>query len=1073
MLATTRVWTSEKLLQSRPYASNALRSTVSLQTRCDRSRSFSTILGSSTPAEPRKTRDSIRTQRPAALTRNVSWEYRSKAAFRRAMKGFNQPTDSSKFASVEQIKTWMGDLTGVRPGTNIEDVERSAIDHLFRGDDKANIRKATLTTGHHFTSSRGKATKRRPGEDASFIDPITNRRVSRSSKAAAAPQYDDLEAYKPIDFVAATAEPDSTPKYDDLDKYNPVKDPKESEKLSEPKYDDLDKYEPVIDEPPAKDKSDEYDDLDQYGPVKHNEPDGQPPPTKEENSKEYDDLHKYSSSKIDNPSAQRQLTAEERSKLYEDLDQYKPTYWNEPDGLRVKSAEELSKDYDDLSKYEAVYWNEPDGLRERTTEEVSKDYQDLGSYGPVQWSEPNGLRHLTPEEESKKYDDLGSYEAPFEASKSVLEAHAKSQLDTTMRGKPLAPKVDAPVEDFASKYDDLHLYGPVRWNEPDGLRKLTPEELSKNYDDLHLYGAVRWNEPDGLRRPTAEEKSKSYKDTHLYAALDLSSPIRRVHPEEASKKYKDLPAYRRYENGDDAAPRIHPEEASKQYADLNAYASFPNNGPEAEQVHPEVASKQYKDLNKYPSTGYEETIRVQHVHPEELTKNYQDLGSYRPTEFVSQAQAYPVNPEEASKVYQDLHKYNTVLHNEPNGNMSIPLDEVARGLREFDSKAGSQESPDATSNAYYGNPNRSSPDSMETNVHTDDSGSAEAIRAAVLRRAYQNSQQARNDSSGNSVSEADGRLTGNYARDFPEEFTASWSKDNSSSHSTLLPKNGTGKPSSQEQAAFAVEDNEEPGSMDESFPVEGTRLQPALNRYSGKVYRDSYSHEPQGLQTSYSEECGCSTVPVWEKHYKSEPPETSETPIASCYKILAYDPNSKTMSVAQSTSNTDVNEKPTSLPAALMKLAEPAKFLPYLKSLQAQGYEVVSGSRQIMIFRQTRPASEVTANSGSDSFDEKVRRGGVFPTTDGETSGSHREAKTKKRGLGRKVLMGTVGVAGGALATTVLVPDDDTNDDEDDEESEYEEEDENDYYSDDEDEDEDFYEGARETATSKWLSTVL
>ncbi|KAM0412006.1 hypothetical protein ACHAPT_013670, partial [Fusarium lateritium] len=152
--------------------------------------------------------------------------------------------------------------------------------------------------------------------------------------------------------------------------------------------------------------------------------------------------------------------------------------------------------------------------------------------------------------ESKEYDDLDAYENPFEASKSVLRAYEKSQMDTTMRGKPLAPKVDAPVEDFASKYDDLHKYGPVRWNEPDGLRKLTPEELSKNYEDLHLYDAVRWNEPDGLRPLTAEEKSKHYNDTHLYAARDLSPRTSRVHPEEASKAYKDLPAYRHYDNAD-------------------------------------------------------------------------------------------------------------------------------------------------------------------------------------------------------------------------------------------------------------------------------------------------------------------------------------------------------------------------------------------------------------------------------------------------------------------------------------------------------------------------------------------
>jgi hypothetical protein len=1009
MLAATRVWTSEKLVQSRPCASNVFRSTISIQSRCDH-RSFSSALGSPTLSEHRSTRGSIITQ-PASLSRNVSWENRSRVAFRRAMKGFNQPTDSSKFISVEQVKTWVGDLAGARPGSGIEDVERSAIDHLLRGDDKANIRKATLTNGHHFAGLRPNE-KASGNEDAGFIDPITNRRVHKTPKTAPKPRYDDLEAYKPIDFVKATAEADSSPKYDDLDKYKPAKDVKKPEP-AEPKYDDLDKYKPEIDETSTKEKPAEYDDLDQYGPVKYNEPDGQRKPTTEEDSKKYEDLDKYSSANVDSPLTQPQLTAEEKSKAYQDLNQYKPVYWNEPDGLKAQSAEELSKDYDDLGKYKAVYWNEPNGLRERTAEEVSKDYKDVGSYGPVQWSEPDGLRRLTPEEESKKYDDLDDYVNPFEASQSVLKAHEKAQMDTTMRGKPLAPKVDAPVEDFASKYDDLHLYGPVRWNEPDGLRKLTPEELSKNYDDLHLYGAVRWNEPNGLRRPTAEEKSKSYKDTHLYAARDVSPPISRVHPEEASKAYKDLPGYRHFSNAD-ATPRVHPEEASKQYNDLNAYASFENDAPQAEQVK----AKQYKDLHKYPSAGYEETTR-QHVHPEELSKAYTDLGSYRPTEFVSQAQAYPVHPEEASKVYQDLHKYTAVRHNEPNGNMSIPLDEVARGLREFDSKAGSQKSPDATSNAYCGTPNRSIPDSMETSVHMDDSGSAETIRAAVLRRAHQNSQRIKNQAG--SDLEAGRTLTGNYARDFPEEFATSWSKSNSSSKSTLLPNNNSGGLSG-EQVSTAI-DNDELASMDESFPMEATRLQPALDR-SGKVHKDSYSHEPQGLQTSFSEECGSSTVPVWEKRYepKAESSKTAKVPKAASYTILAFDSASKMMNVAQTTSNADDNNTPMSLPAALLLLAEPAKFLPFIQSLQKQGYEVVSGSRQMLVCRQIRPISGEFMNSSVDPFDETIRHGGVFPTTDGETQRSRRGRNSgKKMGLGRKVFVGTVGIMGGAFATASLV----------------------------------------------------
>jgi hypothetical protein len=57
-----------------------------------------------------------------------------------------------------------------------------------------------------------------------------------------------------------------------------------------------------------------------------------------------------------------------------------------------------------------------------------------------------------------------------------------------------------------------------------------------------------------------------------------------------------------------------------------------------------------------------------------------------------------------------------------------------------------------------------------------------------------------------------------------------------------------------------------------------------------------------------------------------------------------------------------------------------------------------------------------------NSFDEKVRRGGVFPTTDGETQRSRRGRNSgKKMGLGRKVFVGTVGIMGGAFATASLV----------------------------------------------------
>ncbi|EWG46152.1 hypothetical protein FVEG_06723 [Fusarium verticillioides 7600] len=1035
MLASTRIWTSERLVQSRTGTGNALRSTVSLQSKCEQYRHYSPAVSSSTASEFRngRRRGSARFQQPTALSRSISWDTKSKSTFKKAAKGFNRSVDPSKFTTIDQVAAWANDLFGIRPGANIEDVERSAIEHLFRGDSKAKIRKATLTNAHHFSRANPSAARSKDtlfsavrGQDATFIDPITNRRVSNSTVAGTAARYDAQRDLKPTDFVDVSAESDSTPKYNDLDKYKPTIDT-ETRQPDEPKYDDLDKYEPVIDERPQE-KSTEYDDLDKYGPVKYNEPDGKRPTTAEEDSKQYKDLDKYSSATLDDPLAKRQLTTEEQSKVYDDLDQYKPVYHNEPDGKRPQTAEELSKNYDDLHMYnKGTYWNEPDGLRELTPEERSKDYKDLDMYGPVAWNEPDGLRRLTPEEESKQYKDLDQYADPFEASQAALRAHEKAQMDRTMRGKPLAAKVDAPVEDFASKYDDLHLYGPYHWNEPDGLREPTKEELSKNYDDLHLYGGVfKWNEPDGLRPLTAEEKSKHYSDVHKYAASDLLPRTERVHPEEASKVYEDLPAYRKFENADDPAPRIHPEVASKKYTDLGAYKSFENGDPQTEHVHPEVASKQYRDLHKYPSTGFDDIIQT--VHPEVLSKNYTDLGSYRHSDFASQAQGYPVQPEDASKVFQDLRKYTGVRPNEPTGKKSVPLDEVARGLREFDSKAGSQDSPDSASYTYTRSANRSSTGSTEISMDASGPESAGVIRAAVLRRARENSERVEHqDLSGNKGQQVKTAhascLTGNYARDFPEEFAKSWSMDNSSSKSVLLPDSVSGT-SPVKESSSSMEDVE-PGSMDESFPVDNTRLKTALDRYAAKRIKDPYSHEPQGLQTSYSEECGRPTMPIMEKHYTPKAEEsttkTPEVPKLASYKIVAFDPVSRVMSVAEANSAVGANDKPMPIPDALVKLVDPANFLPYVKLVQEEGYEVVSGRGQMLIFRKKQSADGIFSQGGNSPPSDSIYR--IW--TDSHCKRSKRCAartkkSTKKRNIGRKILVGTGLVAGLVYVVALL-----------------------------------------------------
>ncbi|RWA03892.1 hypothetical protein EKO27_g11210 [Xylaria grammica] len=196
-------------------------------------------------------------------------------------------------------------------------------------------------------------------------------------------------------------------------------------------------------------------------------------------------------------------------------------------------------------------------------------------------------------------------------------------------------------------------------------------------------------------------------------------------------------------------------------------------------------------------------------------------------------------------------------------------------------------------------------------------------------------------------------------------------------------------------------------------PCEGHGLESALNhcppatKGSGSSHAsgaaDLYSKEPQGLETSFSEECGGKhTMPLYRRTYGNEPgqsasiskpatenearesleslvdlyrdrdPEIDGTLPGSTgsarnsketqpdeptvYKILAYDPTMQAVNVAETTSVVPDLASPLSPTEVLLRLSNPAKFFPHFAPLQAEGFEIVSGGGDILVFRQVRPA---------------------------------------------------------------------------------------------------------------------
>jgi hypothetical protein len=79
------------------------------------------------------------------------------------------------------------------------------------------------------------------------------------------------------------------------------------------------------------------------------------------------------------------------------------------------------------------------------------------------------------------------------------------------------------------------------------------------------------------------------------------------------------------------------------------------------------------------------------------------------------------------------------------------------------------------------------------------------------------------------------------------------------------------------------------------------------------------------------------------------------------YKILAYDPTMQSISVAETTSIVTDSSQALTPAEVLLRLSNPAKFFPHFGPLQSQGYEIISGSGDVLVFRKVRAASPIKA----------------------------------------------------------------------------------------------------------------
>ncbi|KAI0132789.1 hypothetical protein BJ170DRAFT_575996 [Xylariales sp. AK1849] len=564
-----------------------------------------------------------------------------------------------------------------------------------------------------------------------------------------------------------------------------------------------------------------------------------------------------------------------------------------------------------------------------------------------------------------------SYRSQF-AAFAPPEAEEQGQTDPVhSNGPPPVEELDKykevdmeplPTQDSPdSGYEDLPRYSTAqtdkaqdsaRQSEEYALNHLPPEETVEVYEDLHKYEPSQYDE---VRYPS-EEPVQKYED------LDKYRPYR--HNEEtavekdATQAYDDLDKYRPYMHNENAEV----EQSIPPYDDLKDYGTFDRQ----EDVKVDESAPQYEDLDKYRPGQFlddyqiEDADLVQTVAYEDLDKyqqpfhheegkthmdsssTYHDLHKYEPTDFNDVPSAEEAQPFQQ---YGDLDKYKAFKSQESEGKAILENDSVSDYLREYDTKSEARETLRQ---------------SMNSHIAASDAADKEASANVQMSRQ-------RNKSDGKS------NLTGNFVRDFPEEFSKTWS----SSTAGLQPQSET-DPWGYDTSPRGLETAYEQEMQTNAQSADGSEAE-----------ADFYSRRTEGLETVYVVEAGPeSSGSPYVKTYGNDlienmAPITSETTSKlavqnvtqatagtsahiepTVYKILAYDATLQSISIAETTSGVPDQASPLTPTEVLLRLSHPTKFFSHFAPLQAQGFEIVSGSGDVLVFRKVR---ESTANTETRS----------------------------------------------------------------------------------------------------------
>ncbi|KAK4207900.1 hypothetical protein QBC37DRAFT_85839 [Rhypophila decipiens] len=847
-----------------------------------------------------------------ALSRRLSWDPNSvasgdaKPAHKRELRGYwdaaiGDTEDGAKAPKMRFAQKTPDNPEGIRPGQNIEDAERAPLEDLLFGHHQEQYPKAKAA--HPKKHRRGQPrTKGTLSVETDYvIDPITNRKVPKPSGPEHA--VSSFKSYRSqfAQFMApectSTQPPifyDGPPPEAELKKYSKVKI-------------DSTPWDPVsigLQSDVSKPDSELLNAITwKHQEVFWHHEDGVTSPkvwALGPDASEYTDLHKYRPV----PDEKSRPSDQQPCEQYGDLSSYVAVRSHEPDGKYKAQADAETREYQDLEEYEAGTSHQPSQVLSSHTnaEGDIQRYEDLHKYGPTKAYEPDGKYKVQQESSVPQYEDLGEY-GPVRAHEP--DGKYKAKADTSA-----ASEIDP---------EELSMYGAFRSHEPDGLYAANYVKPTPDPEELAQYTSFRSHEPDGKYAASHQNSTEDRVEVTRYQAFRSHEPdgkyavSSQVDPTE---DYRDLETYGPFLSHEpDGKYATEQSQSAKQSQELGQYQAFRSHEPDGKYAAQSESCTEVPDLGYHEAFGYEDS--------ETMT------------------------PPPGHGTGADLKEYKTVHFNELDGPTASHLKEQNHDTPStVEEMAGGTEGLETSKSEY-----RQLQELLMAETAAEESAAGNAKVDGV-----------------NEEPDSFKSLTGNYVRDFPEEFTQSWSLANSGQDSALLPN--CWRPPFQSQVEIPK------SKAHDSLPKSPNALESALDRHqklgngqkSGLL--DQYSKEPQGLETSYAKECG-KDVPVYATIYNSTNPEpqssASTSPPATessgldtatpmLYKVLVYNAESQSVEIAETTSIVPDTATPLTPAEVLLRISHPSKFLPHFAPLQAQGFEIVSGNGDVLIFRKLREA---------------------------------------------------------------------------------------------------------------------